>query len=344
MKMNQAKLLLQVRSVNEAAAYYKQKIGWKVLCEGEAGGSVLMEAIPGYNVVISAAEIGGKLESELQAHHEQQVHSERHQHAQQLHEHQQQAQHQHEQQPKHQQHAQQQTGNLKQDNTTDDYSSWLGEVVHRPLPGDCFYIGVPSVEAVRKQLMERGLTGLLLEEDTGSIRKLLIPTIDGHIATYWEELHPSAEEIIALYAQGSEQLRLALQGLDEAMLDLSLAPGKWTIRQNVLHLIDLELVTIHKLKFALAEPGKPFQGTPFSQDAWSEGLAYANRPIDLEVELFAMLRGHVIRMCEVLPDALERYVRNAEKIETVQYLLKIMAGHANHHIRIIHKIRSAHQV
>jgi hypothetical protein len=220
---------------------------------------------------------------------------------------------------------------------------WLNEIVHRPEPGSLFYVNASSVEEKRRQLVSREVRGYHIEE-TGTIRKLLVPTLDNYTAVYWEELRLSADDVIALYANGPQELRKALSGLDEDTLDFTLKPGKWSIRQHVLHLIDLEMVAIHKLKFALAETGKEFRGTPFSQNSWNDGLLYAWRPIDLEVDMFELLRGHVLRMCEALPDALHRFVRNAGKEESVERLLKMMVSHANHHIHVIIQIKKVHQL
>lgn len=226
----------------------------------------------------------------------------------------------------------------------DAHSEWLDTIAHKPSRGDCFYVGVPAIEAIRINWIERGTKDYQIVEEPGSIRKLMVSTPDDYTVIYWEELHPSAEEILQMYRDGVNQLREALRGLDDRMLDLAMAPGKWSIRQHTLHLIDLELVTIHKVKFALAESGKSFIGTSFTQESWSRGLDYAHRPIEPEVQLFALLREHILGMCSSLPLALERYVRTADKIETVERLLKMMAGHANHHIRTIREIRAYHAI
>ncbi|MNV97483.1 hypothetical protein D3C71_1926090 [compost metagenome] len=60
--------------------------------------------------------------------------------------------------------------------------------------------------------------------------------------------------------------------------------------------------------------------------------------------MFALLRKHIMGMCSSLPNALERQVHSSGKIETVEQLLKKMAGHVNHHIRTIREIRSFHSI
>lgn len=220
---------------------------------------------------------------------------------------------------------------------------WLQPKPSNPQAGDLVYIGVSSVNEVEKSLQENGWNELRKEEETGHIRKVFVPAVDGYTFVFWEELFASNDEIRKMYADGIVELECAIDGLSDEQLNLTEAPGKWSIREQVLHLIDLELVTIHKVKFALAEPGCTYQGNRFSQDDWSVSLEYSARPITYEVQLFRSLRQHILGLCEHLPGALERTVitmNNRE--ESVARLLKMMAGHARHHVRAVERIRQLH--
>ncbi|MEW9702398.1 DinB family protein [Paenibacillus sp. SI8] len=218
-------------------------------------------------------------------------------------------------------------------------SKWLADNAHRPSHGDSFYIKATSVSQVEQQLRGRGLENFAYEVDPGSVRKLYVPTPDGYRVIYWEELFPTDAEVMNMYERGAAELEAAIQGLSDVELDQAEAPGKWSIRQQVLHMIDLELVTVHKVKFALAESGREFVGNGFSQDTWCAGLDYANRPIESELAMFRAVRQHIIGLCKHLPGALQRTVITSNCEESVAKLLKIMSGHATHHIRVINRIR-----
>ncbi|MEC0270382.1 DinB family protein [Paenibacillus anseongense] len=221
-------------------------------------------------------------------------------------------------------------------------AGWLQNKYASPKKGDLIYVGVASVNAVEASLQAKGCKELRKEENPGHIRKLFVPDVDGYTFVYWEELPATHAEIVEMYAAGADELESAIAGLTEEQLNRSQAPGKWSIRQQVLHLIDLELVTLHKVKFALAEPGRAYQGNSFSQDDWSIGLDYRNRSIHAEVQLFRAMRQHILGLCEHLPNALERTVTTKERKESVALLLKMMAGHAKHHIRAVNEIRDLH--
>lgn len=216
---------------------------------------------------------------------------------------------------------------------------WLQPKHACPQVGDLIYIGVASVNEMEAILQQNGRGDLRKEEETGHIRKLFVPTIDGYTLVYWQELSASNEEIVAMYAAGPNDLECALDSLSDEQLNLKETPNKWSIREHVLHFIDLELVTIHKVKFALAEPGRAYQGNPFSQDDWCTGLLYGIRPITCEVQMFRAIRQHILGLCEHLPDALERKIITNDREESVAKLMKMMAGHASHHIRAVEKIR-----
>ncbi|MGO4269630.1 DinB family protein [Paenibacillus sp. TAF58] len=220
---------------------------------------------------------------------------------------------------------------------------WLQPKPFSPKAGDLVYIGVSSVNEVEKSLQENGWNDRRKEEEPGHIRKVFVPAVDGYTFVFWEELFASDDEIMKMYADGIDELECAVDGLSDEQLNVTEASGKWSIREQVLHLIDLELVTIHKVKFALAESGRTYHGNHFSQDDWCASLHYATRPITYEVQLFRSLRQHILGLCEYLPSALERTVITTNnREESVARLLKMMAGHARHHVRAAERIRELH--
>ncbi|WP_158289445.1 DinB family protein [Paenibacillus flagellatus] len=223
-----------------------------------------------------------------------------------------------------------------------------GGATSRPKPGERFYVPVPDgpdgLDELRRRAEAAGAP-VADETEPSCWRTLTIGTPEGYRAAYWQELDASDDTIVALFAAGPDALERSLAGLDDAALDWSLAPGKWSIRQQVLHTVDLELATMHKLKFALAsdEPGRAYTASRFTQDAWAEGMCYSERPIAAEVALFRALRDHTLCVCRHIPGALARsVVSSGGRVETAARLLKAMAGHANTHIRRIREIRRLH--
>ncbi|TMV51641.1 glyoxalase [Paenibacillus mesophilus] len=213
-------------------------------------------------------------------------------------------------------------------------------------PGDRFYIRVPEEAGSLDPLLRRAESAGAVQNDELEPlcwRTLTLRTPDGYTVVYWQEFEAADEDILALYASGPDRLEAALAGLDEEDLDMAIAPGKWTIRQQVLHVVDLELAAAHKLKYILADadPGRTYVSSRFEQDAWAVGMNYATRPIATEVALFRLLREHIRIVCSHIPGSLQRSaIVGGGRTETAARLMKSMAGHANAHIRRIVEIRA----
>jgi catechol 2,3-dioxygenase-like lactoylglutathione lyase family enzyme len=225
-----------------------------------------------------------------------------------------------------------------------------GPVPNRPAPGDRVYVLVPDgaagvLDAVKRRAEAAGAP-VRDESEPFCWRTLTVTTPEGYRVAFWKELEASPGDIAAAYASGPDRLEAALAGLDESALDWALAAGKWSIRQQVLHLVDLELASVHKLKYIAGstEPDRVYTGNRFTQDEWAQAMRYADRPIVVETALFRLLREHVMLLHRHIPGFMERSVRvGGGRHESAIRLMKSMAGHANTHIRRILEIRELHE-
>ncbi len=118
------------------------------------------------------------------------------------------------------------------------------------------------------------------------------------------------------------------------------APGKWTVRQILAHLADMELVWLYRVSRGLAEPGRAVEA--IDGDRWALGLDYASRPILINKELFHSARSQILYYIEALPESrLQQQVYHPEVgTVTVWELLEMLAGHTEHHLAQIDKARS----
>ncbi|WP_199868453.1 DinB family protein [Virgibacillus senegalensis] len=229
-------------------------------------------------------------------------------------------------------------------NSKVDITEYTDVAFVEPKPGNRFYLMGEKVAVLQKRLEQMGLNNYETEIDPGFGQTIFISDPDGYIASYWEELHMPDEEIIDLYKNGPDKLEQSLAGLTEQSLDLRRAQGKWSIRQTVLHLIDSDLTTFNRMKYALAESGRDYTVNPYDPNQWVSGTEYGKRPIDTEVKLFRYLREHIISLCELLPDALDRSVRTEQGELTVRTMVKMVAGHAKGHIKQIEETRQVHNI
>jgi hypothetical protein len=120
-------------------------------------------------------------------------------------------------------------------------------------PGDTLDFPEKDINARHANLVGKGLGDQIqLEEDTWGDRKLILKDPDGYKLVFLLPAKPSPEKMAALYAQGGDELASMITGLSESELDLTRAPGEWSIRQIVHHLAETDTLILMAIKTALA--------------------------------------------------------------------------------------------
>ena len=118
-------------------------------------------------------------------------------------------------------------------------------------------------------------------------------------------------------------------------LEKTYAPGKWTIRQMLVHVADVELVHLWRYSRALAEPGSKVHA--FDHDGWVVKLNYDQRPITLCRSLFAANRDQILYYLETMPEGtFENTVDHSENgVIPVSRILNYLVYHTDHHLEQI---------
>ncbi len=140
---------------------------------------------------------------------------------------------------------------------------------------------------------------------------------------------PAGDVLAMLEAQAAETMRL-LEGVSEGQADFAYAPGKWTIKDVLAHVIDTERVFAHRaLCFARREPAVL---PDMDQDHWAASSGASHRTLaSLLAELRLVRASTVAQFRGFDPDMLER-VGTASDVEfRVRSFPWILAGHERHH-------------
>jgi uncharacterized damage-inducible protein DinB len=155
-------------------------------------------------------------------------------------------------------------------------------------------------------------------------------------APYYQKytsLVPEGDVIITLKSQLAETLS-TLRGLSEEQADFAYAPGKWSLKDVVGHMIDSERVFSYRaLRFARND-STPLPG--YEQDDYVREGNFGRRSIgDLADEL-EQVRLSTLRLFTSLDeeDWHRRGVANDDEV-SVRALAYIIAGHEAHHMGII---------
>lgn len=158
------------------------------------------------------------------------------------------------------------------------------------------------------------------------------------------------EEALAAYEQAPDELEVSVFGFSDADLDTTRSAGEWTTRQIVHHLADGEAHWLTPIKMALIEPGFAYHHNTWNQEASSDALAYATRPIEPSLALFRAQRVHVLQLLHALPGAWDRHVEfnwlesageSKRRRVPVADIINMQIRHAAGHIAEINENRRA---
>lgn len=116
-------------------------------------------------------------------------------------------------------------------------------------------------------------------------------------------------------------------------------PGKWSVRDVVVHLADTEIVFAFRLRQALSDDRHVIQ--PFDQDRWAANSAAYTA--EQALELHAAVRSWNVALIRSLPDeAFARVLNHPERGDmTFRTVVETMAGHDGNHIAQIERILGA---
>jgi uncharacterized damage-inducible protein DinB len=161
---------------------------------------------------------------------------------------------------------------------------------------------------------------------------------------------PSAEEYPSAYApyvaaaedgDGVALLRAQLKevtelfgGLTESQSTFRYAPGKWSLKDLLLHLSDAERIFAYRcLRFGRGD-GTPLAG--FDEDAYAAAADAEHQALTDLLTDWQATRAALISLCQGLPDAAwnHRGVSNGKEL-TARCLPYICLGHTAHHLAVI---------
>jgi uncharacterized damage-inducible protein DinB len=143
-----------------------------------------------------------------------------------------------------------------------------------------------------------------------------------------------AGDIIAHLRENSAILDATLAALDEARGDYRSGEGKWSIREILGHLMDVERVFVYRALCIARGDTTPLPG--FDQDDYaSVAGSDARRLSDLRDEL-RVLRESTIRFFASLPDdAWARIGVASGNSISVRAIAHIVVGHTQHHLQVL---------
>lgn len=150
--------------------------------------------------------------------------------------------------------------------------------------------------------------------------------------------HSSGKDPVRLQQSAPRKFAALTKGMNKKKLTRRPAPGKWSIAEILAHMADAELVIGYRMRLILASNGTAIQA--FDQDAWADTLNYGRRDPKTSLETFRLLRENNLRLLSSVPRRLwENYGQHQERgKESVEHIVRMMAGHDINHLLQVEKI------
>ena len=150
---------------------------------------------------------------------------------------------------------------------------------------------------------------------------------------HYIDLVPEDDVCRALVSQLEESVAY-LSGIPESKVDWRYAPGKWTTREVVGHILDIERVFGFRLmSFARGETAT-FPRT--NVEVYVQNADFSRYSLGEWLDEFSLVRNSHIALVRHLPeDAWTRIGGVALGPISVRAMAYLMVGHERHHLRII---------
>jgi hypothetical protein len=155
-------------------------------------------------------------------------------------------------------------------------------------------------------------------------------------APYYERYIAQVREsdaVDALEAQRAEMMAF-LRGLGETQGTLRYAPGKWSVKQALGHVLDAERVFAYRaLRFARADR-TPLPG--FDENVFAQEAPYDALPLATIVRDFDTTRQSTLALFRSFDEAAWPRRGVANEVEmSVRAVAYVIAGHARHHMNVL---------
>jgi hypothetical protein len=160
------------------------------------------------------------------------------------------------------------------------------------------------------------------------------PTPSDYPAYYETYIKLVKEDVFKLLDDGILKMQALLSGIDEEKENYAYAPGKWTVKEVIGHILDTErIMTYRALRFARADrqelPG-------FDENDYVKNSNFGKRKLIDMAHEFSLLRESNIALFKSFDEeALNRKgIANKNEI-SVRALIYIVAGHQVHHMQVL---------
>lgn len=141
------------------------------------------------------------------------------------------------------------------------------------------------------------------------------------------------DNIISALKANTDLLESFLKSIPQDKGDYAYAPGKWTIKQLIIHISDAERIFSYRaLRFSRGDSQQPL---PFDEDVYAKNSNADKRSLNSTIEELLAIRKATILLFESFSEeSLSLTGTTASGNISVNSLGYAICGHAAHHINV----------
>lgn len=158
-----------------------------------------------------------------------------------------------------------------------------------------------------------------------------------------DEAAPFYREFLAAFPDGrvgmhlqaqSSELEALCAGLSESAASFQYAPGKWTVKEVIGHLVDTERVFAYRLLRISRGDATPLPG--FDETRYVPEGQFNLRPIDRLVSEFTLQRASTAALAHGIPATAWTRTGTANGFPiSARAMIYVVLGHTAHHLAIL---------
>lgn len=159
------------------------------------------------------------------------------------------------------------------------------------------------------------------------------PQTQEYPAAFSNYINLVGDDVIGILENQGTEFSNFLNNLAEKG-DYAYAPGKWTIKELVGHIIDTERIMIYRITCFARNEVAALPG--FDEDNYVANAFFKNRSLfSLSEEFAALRKANMFLIKSLNEEELNRFGNASGKNVSVKALVYLLAGHVIHHTNII---------
>ncbi len=150
--------------------------------------------------------------------------------------------------------------------------------------------------------------------------------------------HVQGQQPLTILAATPKRLGRLVKGVTPARLRKRPALDKWSVAEILAHLADVEIVVGWRMRSVLGAPGTEVQA--YDQNAWNESLHYDKRDPRKDLLQLRVLREANLALLKTLTsEQWKEFGMHSERgQESIEHIVRMIAGHDLNHIEQIERI------